>query len=175
MKQLLLALSLFLVSFSVADRLAPAAKTHAILSSSFGVVGDGQVYNDCSWTNGANPVVVTCNSAGDAGNGTCAATTGSTNEKGTVRITASTTTLLNPSFTLTFSGAGFSGATASAPDCTFQLSQTGTGSWVTTAPAAIGLPMITSSLTTAQTVGITTTVNLVSTSTYDVKYVCLSK
>lgn len=120
--------------------------------------------------NDESTVVPTC--AESAGNGTCAVTTGSTNERGVVRITAGTTTSTNPSFTMTFAGT-FAGPSGSSPSCTFQLSQTGSGSWVTAAPASTGLPMITASSTTAQTVGITTTVNAVSTSTYDVRYNCV--
>lgn len=109
-----------------------------------------------------------------AGNGTCAALTGSTNEKGVIRITAGTTTLLNPSFLMTFAGA-FSGPSAQNPSCTFNVQNTGTGSWVTAAPSSGGLPAPTAISTASATVGITVTVNAVSASTYDVAYLCSAK
>jgi hypothetical protein len=109
-----------------------------------------------------------------AGNGTCAAVLGSTNEKGVIRITAGTTTLLNPSFTMTFAGA-FTGASAQPPSCTFLVANTGTGSWVTAAPVGGGLPAVTTNTTALQTVGITVAVNTVSASTYDVTYECTAK
>lgn len=125
------------------------------------------------YTGAANESTVIPTCAESAGNGTCAVTAGSTNERGTVRITAGTTTLLNPSFTLTFAGTfSFNGNT---PSCTFNLSNTGTGSWTTAAPSAVGLPNPSAISTTATTVGITTTVNTVSTSTYDVNYGCVAR
>lgn len=104
-----------------------------------------------------------------AGNGTCALLAGSTNDKGTVRITAGTTTLLNPSFSMNWGGT-FTGASATTPECEFTIKNTGTGSWITAAPAGIGLPFVTAISTTAVTVNILTTVNTVATSTYDVGY-----
>lgn len=112
--------------------------------------------------------------AESAGNGTCAVTAGSLNEKGVVRITAGTTTTTNPSFTLTFSGT-FAGANAAAPTCQFFLQNTGSAAWTTSAPAAIGLPYPTAISSASVTVGITTTVGLVATSTYDVSYTCRAK
>ena len=123
-------------------------------------------------TPSAGTILPTC--AESAGNGTCAALAGSENEKGVIRITAGTTTLLNPSFTMTFAGS-FSGASASAPTCTFLVQNTGTGSWVTAAPNATGLPSATAISTASVTVGIATTVNTVSASTYDVAYTCVAK
>lgn len=120
----------------------------------------------------ASTILPTC--AESAGNGTCVATAGSTNEKGTIRITAGTTTLLNPSFTMTFAGT-FSGASAQAPACTFLVSNTGTGSWVTAAPVGGGLPAVTAITTASVTVGITVAVNTVSGSTYDVAYTCVAR
>jgi hypothetical protein len=108
------------------------------------------------------------------GNGTCALIAGSTNEKGTVRITAGTTTLLNPSFSMNWAGT-FSGASGAAPACTFIIKNTGTGSWITAAPLAFGLPFATAISTSAVTVNIATTVNTVSASTYDVGYNCTAQ
>jgi hypothetical protein len=112
--------------------------------------------------------------AESAGNGTCALVAGSTNEKGTVRITAGTTTATNPSFSYNFAGT-YAGPSGAAPSCNYWIKNTGTGSWITAAPVGIGLPFPSAISTTAVTVNILTTVSTVSTSTYDVGYSCIAQ
>jgi hypothetical protein len=110
-------------------------------------------------------ILPTCSSTGLT-QSACALVAGSTNEKGTIRVTAGG---VGGAFTetLTFAGA-YSGPTGAAPVCVFMYSNTGSASW--TAPTLL---TISSKSTSAYTIaGSATTVNA---STYDMSYNCTAQ
>src|SRR5258708_32972055 len=99
----------------------------------------------------------------------CAVIAGSTNEKGTVRMTPGTAPGTNGTTTITFAGT-FAGASNTTPSCSFDIANTGTGAW----NLAAGVQLQSRS-TTVPVFTWNNTVALTAASTYDVDYLCAAR
>ena len=115
----------------------------------------------------SSSIIPTCSSTGFS-QSACAGQAGSTNESGVLRITAGAGASATGTITLTFVNS-FSGASGAAPTCTFQYSNTGTGTWAS--PVA---PVVASASTSAVVVnwGQSAPTNG---DTYDIVYNCVAK
>jgi hypothetical protein len=128
--------------------------------------------NNTFLTGALTTILPTCAMTTGGGTGpACSLVAGSTNEKGTVRMTPGTTPGATGTTTITFAGT-FSGATNTTPNCSFTYANTGTGAWslVNTTP----IVMITRS-TTVPVFNWNQTGTLTAASTYDVDYVCVAR
>lgn len=112
-------------------------------------------------------IAPTC--AATTGGTACSLVAGSTNEKGTVRITASA--VATGTVTLTYAGT-FAGATNTTPSCHFDYANTGTGAWSLTATTPI---VLTTRSTTAPVINWNQTGALTAASTYDIDYTCWAR
>jgi hypothetical protein len=140
--------------------------TQVSATTCFLTTGTATIYLDnlTRCTSGAfgSSITPTCSSTGLTQTA-CAPVAGSTNEKGTIRVTAGG---VGGSFTITLTFAGtYAGAAGLASPCQFFYANTGSGSW--TAPTLLTLS---SKSTSAETVAGTATT--VATSTYDMNYNC---
>lgn len=100
----------------------------------------------------------------------CAAVAGSTNEKGTIRMTPGTTPGNAGTTTITLAGT-YAGAINTTPSCTFTLANTGTGVWDARATTMLNVRS-----TTVPVFGWdNNAVDLSAASTYDVDYVCVAR
>lgn len=115
-------------------------------------------------------IAPTCAMTTGGGTGpACALVAGSTNEKGTVRMTPGTTPAATGTTTITFAGT-YSGASGAAPSCVFDPANTGTGTWNIAADTQLQ-----SRSTTVPVFTWNNTLALTATSTYDVDYVCMTR
>jgi len=121
--------------------------------------------DDLSAATGVTP---TCTVTGAGATGTCALVAGSTNEKGTIRISAAgAAPAATGTVTLSFVGTFQFTAT---PTCTFNYANTGTGTWSLTVTTPI---VLTTRSSTAPVLNWNqTAVALTAGSTYDIDYAC---
>jgi hypothetical protein len=123
------------------------------------------------WGTTSTGLAPTCVMTTGGGTGpACALVAGSTNEKGTIRMTPGTTPGNLGTTTLTFAGT-FAGASNTTPSCTLTLANTGTGSWNTR-----GTTILLSRSTTAPVFNWdNNAITVTAASTYDVDYVCMAR
>ena len=120
----------------------------------------------------ASSIVPSCAMTTGGGTGpACALVAGSYNEKGTIRMTPGTTPGATGTTTLTFAGT-FTGMTGTAPSCTFNYANTGTGTWSLTTTTPI---VLTTRSSTAPVFNWNQTGALTAASTYDIDYVCQAR
>lgn len=121
------------------------------------------------WGATSTGLAPTCAMTTGGGTGpTCALVAGSTNEKGTIRMTPGTTPGATGTTTMTFAGT-FSGAQGTTPDCNFSYANTGTGAWSLTTTTPI---IMTTRSSTVPVFNWNQTGALTAASTYDIDYVC---
>lgn len=160
--------------FVQAGAVAHASRSIFTGAGAGGSVNNAGTYFDeggNSYTTAVIGLAPTCAMTTGGGTGpACALVAGSTNEKGTVRMTPGTTPGTAGTTTITFAGT-FAGAANTTPSCTFSEANTGTGTWNAVA-AAIQLNVRS---TTAPIFAWNNTVALTAASTYDVDYVCVAR
>jgi len=131
-----------------------------------GIGGTGAYFDLGGNTLSSGITAITPTCAATTGGTACSVLAGSTNEKGTVRITASA--VATGTVTITFAGT-FAGATGTTPaGCGFNYANAGgTGSWSLTTTTPI---VLTTRSTTAPVINWNQTAALSAGSTYDIDY-----
>lgn len=120
----------------------------------------------------AGTILPTCAMTTGGGAGpACVLVAGSTNEKGTIRMTPGAGPGATGTTTLTFRGT-FAGAANTTPDCNFSYANTGTGAWSLTTTTPI---IMTTRSSTVPVFNWNQTGALTAASTYDIDYVCVAR
>lgn len=136
-------------------------------------VGNSGTYFDQggnTYSTATSGITPTCAMTTGGGTGpACTLIAGSTNEKGTVRMTPGTTPGSTGTTTITFQGT-FAGATNTTPSCVFDVANTGSGTWNIAADAQLQ-----SRSTTTPVFTWNNTLALTAASTYDVEYICIPR